>query len=107
HFGLRFRWLVVLPMFALFGFSLFLMSKMGSEFIPQLDEGDITLQLIRSSSAGITSSLEMQKKSEEILRQEYSNEIKEIFSRIGTAEVATDPMGPNVADTYVMLQPRE
>lgn len=107
QFGLRFRWLVVLPMFALFGFSLFLFSRMGSEFIPQLDEGDITLQLIRSSSAGLTSSLEMQKKSEEILRQEFPNEIKEIFSRIGTAEVATDPMGPNVADTYIMLQPRE
>ncbi len=107
EFGLRFRWLVVLPMFALFGFSLFLFSRMGSEFIPQLDEGDITLQLIRSSSAGLTSSLEMQKKSEDILRREFPQEIKEIFSRIGTAEIATDPMGPNVADTYIMLQPRE
>ena len=106
-FGLRFRWLVVLPMCALFGFSLFLFSRMGSEFIPQLDEGDITLQLIRSASAGLSSSLEMQKKSEEILRREFPQEIKEIFSRIGTAEIATDPMGPNVADTYIMLQPRE
>jgi cobalt-zinc-cadmium resistance protein CzcA len=79
---------------------------MGSEFIPQLDEGDFTFQLIRSSSAGLTSSLNLQKQSEAVLRREFP-EVKEVFSRIGTAEVATDPMNPNVADTYVMLQPRE
>lgn len=106
QFGFRFRWLVVLPMFALFGFSLFLFSRMGAEFIPQLDEGDLTMQLIRSASAGLSSSLEMQKQSEVILRREFPNEIKEVFSRIGTAEVATDPMGPNVADTYIILHPR-
>lgn len=106
EFGLRFRWLVVLPMFALFGVSLFVFSRMGSEFIPQLDEGDFTFQLIRSSSAGLTSSLGLQKQSEALLRRDFP-EVKEVFSRIGTAEVATDPMNPNVADTYVMLQPRE
>ena len=105
--GLRFRWVVVLPMFALFGVSVWLFSRMGAEFIPQLDEGDLTFQLIRSSSAGLTSSLELQNQSEAILRREFAGEVKEIFSRIGTAEVATDPMGPNVADTYIMLQPRE
>jgi len=105
EFGLRFRWLVVLPMFALFGVSLFVFSRMGSEFIPQLDEGDFTFQLIRSSSAGLTASLDLQKQSEAVLRK--FPEVKEVFSRIGTAEVATDPMNPNVADTYVMLQPRE
>lgn len=104
EFGLRFRWLVVLPMFTLFAFSLFVFSKLGSEFIPQLDEGDFTFQLIRSSSAGLTSSIELQKQSEAVLRE--FPEAKEVFSRIGTAEVATDPMNPNVADTYVMLQPR-
>ena len=105
-FGLRFRWLVVLPMFALFGFSLFVFSRLGSEFIPQLDEGDLTLQFIRSSSAGLTSSVELQKQSETILRRDFP-EIRDVFSRIGTAEVASDPMGPNVSDTYVMLNPVE
>ena len=104
-FGLRFRWLVVLPMFALFGLSLFVFARLGSEFIPQLDEGDFAFQLIRSSSAGLSSSLDLQKQSEAVLRREFP-EIKEIFSRIGTAEVATDPMNPNVADTYIMLKPR-
>ena len=106
QFGLRFRWLVVLPMFALFGWSLMVFSKLGSEFIPQLDEGDFTFQLIRSSSAGLTASVDLQKQSEAILRREFP-EVRDVFSRIGTAEIASDPMGPNVADTYVMLQPRE
>ncbi len=104
RFGLRFRWLVVLPLVLLFCSSLWLFSKMGAEFIPQLDEGDFAFQLIRSSSAGLSSSLELQKQSEAVIRKNYP-EVKEIFSRIGTAEVATDPMNPNVADTYIMLKP--
>jgi cobalt-zinc-cadmium resistance protein CzcA len=106
NFGLRYRWLVILPMFGLFGLSLVTFSKLGSEFIPQLDEGDFTLQLIRSSSAGLTASVDLQKHSEEILRRDFP-EIRDIFSRIGTAEIASDPMGPNVSDTYLMLHPKE
>jgi heavy metal efflux system protein len=106
NFGLRFRWLMVLPMVALFGFSLAVFSRLGSEFIPQLDEGDFAFQLIRSSSAGLSASLSLQEQSERVLRREFP-EIKEIFSRIGTAEVATDPMNPNVSDTYIMLKPPE
>jgi cobalt-zinc-cadmium resistance protein CzcA len=106
RFSLRFRWLLVLPAVAVLALSLWLFSRLGSEFIPQLDEGDFTFQFIRSSSAGLSSSIEMQKKSEAILRREFP-EISHVFSRIGTAEVATDPMGPNVSDTYVMLHPPE
>lgn len=105
-FAMRFRWLVVLPMVALFGCSIWLFTRLGAEFIPQLDEGDLTLQFIRSGSAGLTASTEMQMASEKILRREFP-EIRELFSRIGTAEIAMDPMGPNVADTYVLLKPRE
>ena len=106
NFGLRFRWLVILPMFGLFGLSLVIFSRLGSEFIPQLDEGDFTVQLIRSSSAGLSASVDLQKHSEEILRRDFP-EIRDIFSRIGTAEIASDPMGPNVSDTYLMLHPKE
>jgi len=105
-FGLRFKLLIVLPMLVLFATSIWIFTRLGAEFIPQLDEGDFTFQFIRSGSASLKSSLELQYKSEAILRRDYPNEIKEVFSRIGTAEVATDPMNPNVADTYVMLQPR-
>jgi cobalt-zinc-cadmium resistance protein CzcA len=106
NFGLRRRWLVVLPMVGAFAGSLWLFTRLGAEFIPQLDEGDLTLQFIRSSSAGLEASLELQKQSERVLRAEFP-EIRELFARIGTAEIALDPMGPNVADTYVMLHPRE
>ena len=106
HFGLRFRWLVVAAMLALLGSSAWTFSRLGAEFIPQLDEGDFAFQLIRSSSISLASSLDLQKQSEEIIRKDFP-EVKEIFSRIGTAELATDPMNPNVADTYLMLQPPE
>jgi cobalt-zinc-cadmium resistance protein CzcA len=105
HFGLRFRWLVVAAMLALLGSSAWTFSKLGAEFIPQLDEGDFAFQLIRSSSVSLSSSLELQKQSEAVIRKEFP-EVKEIFARIGTAEIATDPMNPNVADTYLMLKPR-
>jgi cobalt-zinc-cadmium resistance protein CzcA len=104
QFGLRFKWLVVMAMLTLLGLSAWSFSRLGSEFIPQLDEGDFSFQLIRSGSAGLTSSLALQKQSEEIIRKDFP-EVKEIFSRIGTAEIATDPMNPNVADTYLMLKP--
>ena len=105
-FSLRFRWLVVLPMVLLFAGSLWLLGRLGSEFIPQLDEGSITLQMIRSGSAGLDASLDLQLQSEKILLNEFP-EIETIFSRIGTAEIAFDPMGPNVADTYIMLRARD
>ena len=104
-FALRFRWLVAFTMLALFGWSMWTLSRMGAEFIPELDEGDITLQLIRSSSAGLEASLDLQLKSEKVLREKFP-EVAAIFSRIGTSEIALDPMGPNVSDTYLMLKPR-
>jgi cobalt-zinc-cadmium resistance protein CzcA len=104
-FGLRHRWLVVAPLFALFALSLLVFTRLGAEFIPQLDEGDFSFQMIRSGSVSLSSSLALQEQSEKVLRAQFP-EIREIFSRIGTAEVATDPMGPNIADTYIMLKPR-
>ncbi|HZJ16868.1 MAG TPA: CusA/CzcA family heavy metal efflux RND transporter, partial [Chthoniobacteraceae bacterium] len=104
--SLRLRWLLVSAAGGVLALSLWLFTHLGAEFIPQLDEGDFTFQFIRSASAGLTASLEMQKKSEAILRAEFP-EIRHLFSKIGTAEVATDPMQPNVSDTFVMLKPRE
>ncbi len=106
RFGLQHRWIVIAPLLALFALSLFVFTRLGAEFIPQLDEGDFSFQFIRSSSAGLSSSLALQEQSEKIIRQNFP-EIREVFSRIGTAEVATDPMGPNIADTYVMLEPED
>lgn len=89
---------------ALFMLALLSFSKMGAEFVPQLDEGAYAAHLIRTTSIGLDSSIRMQEKSERALLEKFP-ELKSIFSRIGTAEVATDPMGVNVADTYIFLKP--
>ena len=80
-------------------------SRMGGEFIPSLDEGDAAIQALRIPGTSLTQSVEMQSALEKRLRQ--IPEIKEVFARIGTAEIATDPMPPSISDGYVMLKPRK
>jgi heavy metal efflux system protein len=103
--ALRIRWLVVGAAVLLFGSSLFVFTRLGAEFIPQLNEGTMLLQFIRSSSAGLGASVELQKQSEKLLREKFP-EIQSLFANIGTAEIAIDPMGPNVSDTYIEFRPR-
>ncbi len=79
-------------------------SRMGSEFIPSLDEGDIALHALRIPGTSLTQAVEMQHVLEEQIKK--FSEVETIFSKIGTAEIATDPMPPNVADNFVMLKPR-
>ena len=90
---------------ALFFISLLLASRMGGEFIPSLDEGDIALHAMRIPGTSLTQSVEMQERLEKRLMK--FKEVSHVFSKIGTAEVATDPMPPNVADTFVMLKPKK
>ncbi len=80
-------------------------SRMGGEFIPSLDEGDIAMHAMRIPGTSLTQAVDMQKSLEKVLRE--FPEVKDVFSKIGTAEVATDPMPPNVADTFVMLKPKD
>jgi cobalt-zinc-cadmium resistance protein CzcA len=82
-----------------------LASRMGSEFIPSLDEGDLAVQALRIPGTSLTQSLEMQFQLERAVK--YLPEVKTYFSRVGTAEVATDPMPPNISDGYVMLKDRK
>ncbi|GLR84927.1 efflux RND transporter permease subunit [Bradyrhizobium iriomotense] len=79
-------------------------SRMGGEFIPSLDEGDVALAAIRIPGTSLTQSLDLQKALEKRIRQ--IPEVKEFFTRIGTAEIATDPMSPAQTDGYIMLKPR-
>jgi cobalt-zinc-cadmium resistance protein CzcA len=79
-------------------------SRMGTEFIPSLDEGDIALHALRIPGTSLTQALGMQTTLEARLRQ--FPEVERVVSKIGTAEVATDPMPPSVADTFVLLKPR-
>ncbi|TXH47872.1 MAG: CusA/CzcA family heavy metal efflux RND transporter, partial [Desulfurellales bacterium] len=80
-------------------------SRMGGEFIPSLDEGDVAMHAMRIPGTSLTQAVDMQVRLEEALRT--VPEVREVFSKIGTAEVATDPMPPNVADTFIMLKPRK
>jgi len=79
-------------------------TRMGGEFIPSLDEGDAAIQALRLPGTSLTQSVEMQLALERRLMK--IPEVKEVFARVGTAEVATDPMPPSISDGYVMLKPR-
>ncbi|OAE97374.1 cation transporter [Bradyrhizobium centrolobii] len=85
--------------------SLFAATRMGGEFIPSLDEGDVTIEAIRIPGTSLTQSVEMQLRLEGALKE--VPEVATVFSKLGTAEVANDPMPPNAGDTYVMLKPKE
>jgi cobalt-zinc-cadmium resistance protein CzcA len=102
--ALKFRWLVIGLASALVGVCLWLATTLGSEFVPQLDEGDIALHAMRIPGTGLEQAVAMQ----EILEQKIKTfaEVDKVFARIGTPEVATDPMPPNVADNFVILKPR-
>lgn len=76
----------------------------GSEFLPQLGEGSFAFHMIRPVNISLTQSLAFQEKADALVKE--FPEVKDVFSRIGTSEVATDPMGVNVSDTYIMLKPR-
>lgn len=102
--ALKFRWVVVSTAVLLVMMCVWLASTLGSEFVPQLNEGDIALHAMRIPGTGLEQAVEMQ----EILEQRIQSfpEVDKVFARIGTAEVATDPMPPNVADNFVILKPR-
>jgi len=102
--ALKFRMLVLGLATVLVVFSIWLATTLGSEFVPQLNEGDIALHAMRIPGTGLEQAVEMQ----EILEQRIKSfpEVDKVFARIGTAEVATDPMPPNVADNFVILKPR-
>lgn len=104
--ALRMRWIVVGGAVALFVLALLIFGRLGAEFIPQLDEGSFATHMIRTTSIGLDASVGMQEQAEKVLREKFPD-IAYTFSRIGTAEVATDPMGVNVADTYIFYKPLE
>ena len=98
------RSVVLTATLVLLGLCGLLATKLGTEFIPQLDEGDVAVQALRGPGTSLTQSVEMQRMLEHRLIK--IPEVKEAFARIGTSEVATDPMPPSISDGYVMLKPR-
>ncbi len=103
-FALRFRAPILGGAVALVLLCGWLGSRLGSEFIPSLDEGDLAVQALRMPGTSLSQSVEMQLQLERALHD--VPEISTYFSRVGTAEVATDPMPPSISDGYIMIKDR-
>lgn len=88
----------------LFLFSLFLFTQLGQEFVPSLDEKDIAMHAVRIPSTSLSQSTEMQRLVEKTLLT--FPQVSYVFSKTGTAEMASDPMPPNVSDTFIILKQR-
>ena len=98
---------LVVGSFALIFFvgSLFLFTRLGAEFMPSLDEGDIALHALRIPGTSLTQAVKMQHELEEVIQS--VPEVSHVFAKIGTAEIATDPMPPSVADGFIIMKPRD
>ncbi len=103
-FALTWRHLVVAAAVALVIYSGALATRLGSEFIPSLDEGDIALHALRIPGTSLTQALGMQTSLERVVKG--FPEVERIVAKLGTAEVATDPMPPSVADNFVIMKDR-
>ncbi|WP_417464830.1 efflux RND transporter permease subunit [Kordiimonas sp.] len=102
---LQARILVLLAAAGLLALTGYAASRMGSEFIPNLDEGDIAMHALRIPGTSLSQAIDMQLSLEDRLRD--FPEVDKIVSKIGTADVATDPMPPNVADTFILIKDRK
>ncbi len=102
HWGLKHPKKIIIGSISLVAISFVVLSRLGSEFVPSLDEGDIAIQALRAPGTSLGQSVAMQKDVDKLLKT--FPEVNTVISRIGTAEVATDAMPPNIADTYVLLK---
>ncbi|HHF0585248.1 TPA: CusA/CzcA family heavy metal efflux RND transporter, partial [Legionella anisa] len=99
------RKIVISAALGLVVLSLLIAFRLGGEFIPSLDEGDIAMHAMRIPGTSLRQAITMQDLVEKRVRE--FPEVKTVFAKLGTAEVATDPMPPNVADTFIILKPRK
>ena len=102
NFALRFRAGVVIGAVALLLIAGFIFSNMGGEFIPKFDEGDIAFQALIKPGSSLTESVETSKKLQNLINE--FPEVKTVVSRIGVAEIPTDPMPMDIADSYIILE---
>ena len=98
------KWTIIAAVVLLVG-SLVLFPLLGTEFMPGLDEGSLTTQIIRLPSVSLDKSMEIELQAQKALIK--FPEVQTVVSKIGTAEIATDPMGPNISDPIVILKPRD
>lgn len=105
RFSLRLRWLVISAALFFFVAALFIFTRLGADFIPKLDEGAFTMMVFRPGSINLERSIEEQRRTEQEIKKRVP-EITHVFSRIGSAEIATDPMPPSDCDFYIYYKPR-
>lgn len=105
RFALGARYAIVVGAIVLVGFAGWGATRLGSEFIPNLDEGDIALHALRIPGTSLTQAVEMQEMLERRIKE--LPEVERVFAKIGTPEIATDPVPPSVADTFIILKPRK
>ncbi|PCJ87940.1 MAG: CusA/CzcA family heavy metal efflux RND transporter [Thiotrichaceae bacterium] len=103
--SLKFRWAVIFLAVVIMLASAAVIPKLGTEFMPNLDEGDIAMHALRIPGTSLQQSIHLQGTLEAEIKK--LAEVKTVFSKIGTPEVATDPMPPSVADTFIILKERE
>jgi cobalt-zinc-cadmium resistance protein CzcA len=103
--ALRFRWITVAAATVLVALTGVLAMRLGTEFVPNLDEGDIAMHALRIPGTSLQQAIELQEQLESRIRN--MPEVERVFAKIGSAEVATDPMPPSVADNFIILKPRE
>ena len=104
HAALRLRWVVVIAAVLLLAGSVWLFTRLGAEFVPTLDEGSITSMLYKPVGMSMEESLRTDIEVENRLLKDFP-ELTRIFTRIGTSEIATDPMPPNESDVYIFYKP--
>jgi cobalt-zinc-cadmium resistance protein CzcA len=103
--SLKFPWWTISSGVVIFALSLILFYQLGQEFVPTLDERDIAMHAVRIPSTSLTQSTEMQTMVEKTIKK--FPQVAYVYSKTGTAEMASDPMPPNVSDTFIILKPRE
>lgn len=104
HVCLKFKWGTVAAAFAALAFSLFLLTRLGAEFIPTLDEGDFAMQMTLPAGSSLSESIAVSDEAEKVLKEKFP-EIKHVVAKIGTAEVPTDPMAVEDADVMIIMKP--
>lgn len=105
--AIRLRWLVIASVIALLAVTSLFATRLGAEFTPRLSEGAIIANVIRLSGVAIDTSVAYNTRIEQIVLEAFPDEVKYMWSRIGVAEIATDPMGTELTDIFITLKPRE
>ncbi|MEY3051810.1 MAG: hypothetical protein RLY31_1595 [Bacteroidota bacterium] len=107
HFALRNKLAVLLLSGSLLGYSIFSFLRMGGEFIPTLDEGDIMMHGFCRPGTSLSQTIESHRLVQQLIMEHFPDEVEQVISKIGTAEIPTDPMAPETADNIILLKPKE